>query len=63
MIQAVMRDWSDIGNRNATCLCEGEDENRSGWLRAEVTLIAIPVIAGYVGLGWTVVSWAVGFCS
>lgn len=56
-----MRDWSDTGNRTATPSREGEAEGRSGWFWAEVTLIAIPVIAGYVGLGWTVVSWTVGF--
>lgn len=54
-----MRDWSDSGNRNAPHSPEGEDESRSGWFWAEVTLIAIPVIAGYVALGWTFVSWAV----
>lgn len=58
-----MRDWSDTGNRNATCSPEDEAEGRSGWFWAEVTLIAIPVIAGYLGLGWAVVSWAIGIFS
>ncbi len=61
MIQVVMRDCSDIGNRTATHSREGDPEGRSGWFWAEAALIAIPVIAGYVGLGLTVVSWAVGF--
>lgn len=58
-----MRDWSDTGNRTATRSREGEAEGRSGWFWAEVMLVAIPVIAGYVGLGWTAVSWAVRFFS
>lgn len=63
MIEAAMRDWSDTGNRNATGSPEGEAEGRSGWFWTEVTLIAISVIAGYAGLGWTVVTWVVGFFS
>ena len=41
-----MRDWvPDTG------------ETRSGWFWVEAALAALVVIAGYLGLGWTAVSW------
>ncbi|WP_172592939.1 hypothetical protein [Altererythrobacter sp. B11] len=43
-----MRDWE-----------MDEDETGSGWFLVEVTLATVVVFGGYVGFGWTAVTWLV----
>ena len=58
-----MRDWSDHDSQLVSSPMAAESKSCSAWFWAEVVLISISVIAGYVILGWTVVSRVVGFSS